>query len=173
MQWHFSKGNNHQLLREIIVDKFGFAEAATRDAATVCWLQSAAQKELVFGGSKNLHEEHLPEIGRSRAEHHPVVYNYLEGQSELTNKEKLFRNMRKHYPESIGSYIPSTFVIDFRMDQGAVEESLLEFLAYYFRKDPSRRARTKALSVRNFSVDITISPKVINRLIDKLAAEEG
>jgi hypothetical protein len=85
-----------------------------REAARICWLQSISQKESGFISSKSLYDDHLPEIGRNRGESSSTIYNYLEGESELTNKERLYRNMKKYYPESIGNYIPKSFIIDFK-----------------------------------------------------------
>ena len=80
-QIFFTKGNNHQLLKDIFVDKYGFSETVFRENATICWLQGANQKEsAVFSISKSLHEDHLPEINQVK-DRSNVIYNYLEGQS--------------------------------------------------------------------------------------------
>lgn len=75
--------------------------------------------------------------------------------------------MKKYYPESIGSYIPRSFVIDFRQDQGQVEDSLLQFFAYYFKKDPMKKPRSKSINVKNYFVDINISQKTLNKLMER------
>lgn len=40
----FTKGNNHQLLREIFINKYDFTETQIRENATFCWLQGSHQK---------------------------------------------------------------------------------------------------------------------------------
>ena len=77
--------------------------------------------------------------------------------------------MKKCHPHSIGTYIPKSFIIDFRQEEHQVEESLLEFMNYYFTKVHNKKARNKNVVIRNYFVDITISQKMINRMIEKTA----
>jgi hypothetical protein len=80
--------------------------------------------------------------------------------------------MLKHNPESIGSYIPKSFIIDFRQEQGMVEDSLIEFIIYYLRKDQNLERKFKSITIKNFFADITISQKVMTKLVEKVQLEK-
>lgn len=81
--------------------------------------------------------------------------------------------MKKCYPAAIGTYIPSTFIIDFKQDESQVEERLLEFMTYYFSKDACRRPRNKSITIKNYFADIAISPKVMNRIMERSLPAEA
>jgi hypothetical protein len=52
---YFSKGNNHQLLRDIFIKQYNFAETVLKEQATFCWLQGPHQKESTFPSSKSIY----------------------------------------------------------------------------------------------------------------------
>ena len=60
--------------------------------------------------------------------------------------------MRRHYPDSIGRYIPKSFILDFRQEKGQVEENLLEFMSYYFKKNRNKKPRGKSVVIKNYFV---------------------
>ena len=77
--------------------------------------------------------------------------------------------MKKSYPESIGNYIPTSFIVDFRQEQSQVEESLFEFIRYYLKKE-TRKPKSRAIAIKNYFMEIAISNKHINRLLEKAQA---
>ena len=128
----------------------GWEEASSKENADLMWLPASAQRDNAFKGRT----EGFPEIGRK--EKGPPVINWLEGESELTNKERLYRNISKHQSDAIGKYVPLTFIIDFRLPPQLTQDTLNDFAAYAF---PHRKTKTKAVTVKNYYVEMTVNPK--------------
>jgi len=75
--------------------------------------------------------------------------------------------MKKYYPESIGNYIPISFIIDFKLEQNIVEDKINEFLVYFLKKEGGKKNKLKNFVVKNYFMEINISNKQINRHLDK------
>lgn len=79
--------------------------------------------------------------------------------------------MKKCYPESIGNYIPTSFIVDFKQEQGQVEESLLEFIRYYLTKE-TKKPKSRAIAIKNYFMEIVITNKQINKLLEKAQTQD-
>lgn len=77
--------------------------------------------------------------------------------------------MKRHCPESIGNYIPTSFIIDFKQEQSQVEESLFEFMKFYLKKE-TKKPKSRAIAIKNYFMEIVITNKQINRLLEKAQA---
>ena len=53
-----------------------------------------------------------------------------------------------------------------------VEDSWIEFIIYYLRKDQNRECKFKTITIKNFFTDITISQKVMAKLVEKVQLEK-
>jgi hypothetical protein len=80
--------------------------------------------------------------------------------------------MLKSNPDSVGNYIPKSFIVDFRQEQIMVEESLIEFINYYIKKDQNKDRKFKSITIKNYFADFTIPQKVMTRLVDKMHMEK-
>ena len=81
-----------------------------------------------------------------RKELNGILTNYFLNHFEITDKQKLYENIVKFHPESVGSFIPKTFIVDFKEGLLKVENGLSEFLVDYFRKNKITKNSKKANS---------------------------
>lgn len=72
--------------------------------------------------------------------------------------------MRKSYPQSIGTYIPKSFIVDFKQQSKQVEQSLLDFIRYFFKKEPPKKMRP--FLIKNYFMEINIAIKQLNKLLE-------
>lgn len=103
------------------------------------------------------------DAGKQRSE--TVIFNYLEGQVELTNKDRLYRNLKRTHPDAIGKYVPITYLVDFRQDAAQVQESLTHFLSHYFKRTVV--SKLKPFVVKSYFMEIGYTRKQLARIMEQ------
>lgn len=66
----------------------------------------------------------VPKKDFIKKEYNPKATNYLPNHSEITNKQKLYENISKYDPSCVGSFIPKTFIVDFKDNLTNIENNL-------------------------------------------------
>ena len=136
----------------------GLVEVFNKEAASLIWYQGKEPPK------RDLQNKDL----------NPKFNNYLPNHSEITNKQKLYENIVRAFPESVNSFLPKSYIVDFRENLAVVENNIVEFLSDFLLKNRISRVPKKNTSfyIVNYYGEICILYSRVFKRIMEIKKEE-